>query len=181
MFLTKNEILEELERGRLKIEPFFKSSLGELTYDIALGNEFVFVKTEEVPFIDVEDLQNLKLERVFEDQIILHPKQFVLARSLEWIELPSDILGLISGKSSLARLGIQVESAYLLKPGHTGYVVLEISNRNDVPVKLKAGMLIAQVLFAKVKEVESYLKVGTFKKQERIELPKELKFIKEGT
>ncbi len=173
--LTRGRILERLGKD-LIIEPFHEECLGEITYDISLGPEFVFVEPHYTPIIDPENL-NVRANRIYANQIFLQPHQFVLGRSAEWIELPNDIFVIISGKSSLARIGLEVEAAHVLHPGHKGYVVLEISNRNTVPVKLKEGMLIAQLLFFKTEPVEPYISKGTFGVQNYIELPNKIRFI----
>ncbi|MHA1590740.1 MAG: dCTP deaminase [Candidatus Njordarchaeales archaeon] len=173
--LTKKELLERLEQD-LVIRPFFRESLGEVTYDISLSSEFVFIEPHHTPILDPENL-SVRANRIHANHIYLQPHSFVLGRSLEWIELPNDIMAMISGKSSLARLGIEVEAAYLLHPGHKGYVILEISNRNTIPVKLKTGMLIAQLVFFKVRPVRPYSERGSFGVQTRIELPKRIRFI----
>ena len=178
MILTRDEILSEIKRGRLKIDPFYETSLGEISYDLSLGNEFVFVQPSRTAVIDVTDLSSLKCERIFSDHIILQPHDFVLARSREWIELPTDIVAIVSGKSSLARLGLEVETAYVIAPGHAGYIILEISNRNRVAIKLKRGMLIAQLIFFRLsKPVRQYTDIGQFGIQKEISLPKKLKFV----
>ncbi|MHA1617173.1 MAG: dCTP deaminase [Candidatus Njordarchaeales archaeon] len=175
--LTKKDLLEKLERGELVIDPFFEENLGEITYDITLSSEFVFIEPYHTPILDPENL-NVRANRIHATSIYLQPHVFVLGRSIEWIELPNNIIAMISGKSSLARLGIEVEAAYLLHPGHKGYVILEISNRNTIPVKLKKGLLVAQLLFFKVSPVKSYSETGSFGIQQRIELPRMLKFVK---
>lgn len=174
--LSNKEILERLNKDII-IRPFYREALGEVTYDISLASEFVFVEPHYTPIIDPEKL-NVRANRLFANEIFLQPHQFVLARSEEWIELPNDLIVIISGKSSLARIGLEVEAAHILHPGHKGYVVLEISNRNSVPVKLKRGMLIAQLLFLKTSPVDYYSSIGSFGIQSKIELPKEIKFIK---
>ena len=178
MILTRDEILSEIERGRLKINPFYETSLGEISYDLSLGNEFVFIQPSRTAVIDVTNLSSLKCERILSDYIILQPHDFVLARSQEWIELPTDIVAMVSGKSSLARLGLEVETAYVIAPGHAGYIILEISNRNRVAIKLKKGMLIAQLIFFRLsKPVRRYIDIGQFGIQKEISLPKKLKFV----
>jgi len=174
--LSRHEIMERIGKD-LIIRPFHEECLGEITYDISLAPEFVFVEPHYTPIIDPENL-NVRANRVFANEIFLQPHQFVLGRSAEWIEVPTDLLVLISGKSSLARIGLEVEAAHILHPGHKGYVVLEISNRNSVPVKLKAGMLIAQLLFLRTSPVSPYTEKGIFGVQEMINLPSHIKFLK---
>lgn len=176
LVLSGKEIKERLNKD-LVIRPFHEELLGEVTYDVSLASEFVFVEPHYTPIIDPEKL-NLRANRLYANEIFLQPHQFVLARSEEWIELPNDLLVIISGKSSLARIGLEVEAAHILHPGHKGYIVLEISNRNAVPVKLKKGMLIAQLLFLKTSPVSEYSSIGSFGVQSKIDLPKEIKFVK---
>lgn len=176
MLLTGGRLRDAVEK-RIRIDPFRESNLGPDSYDITLGNEFLRVRSEETGVIDPENL-NVLGERILGREFFLQPGHFVLARSEEWIELPGNILALVSGKSSIARLGLQVHAAAVLHPGHRGYVVLEISNLNTVPFKLVASMKIAQLLFFDVEPVEEYYRQSgsTFGKQERIELPKKLGF-----
>lgn len=179
MILTREEILSLLREGRLRIEPFHEECLGEVSYDITLADEFVFVSPSRTSIVDPENLESLTTERVRASEIILQPHDFVLARSREWIELPPDVMALVSGKSSIARLGLEVETAYILHAGHSGFVVLEIGNRNRVPIKLKAGMTIAQLIFFKLPHpVKPYVKTGTFGVQRTIELPRRISIIK---
>lgn len=55
----------------------------------------------------------------------------------------------LSGKSSLARLGLIVHNtAGLINPGHYLNITFELANMNSVPIVLRPGMEIAQLLFA---------------------------------
>ncbi|RLE79148.1 MAG: dCTP deaminase, partial [Thermoprotei archaeon] len=92
--------------------------------------------------------------------------------------LPSNITAFVSGKSSLARLGLQVHAAALIHPGSRGHVVLEIFNHNNVPIILRKGMAIAQLVFFENNEpIEDYAeRKGLYLNQKRIELPREISF-----
>ena len=79
---------------------------------------------------------------------MIHPGEFVLGRTLEWVELPDDIVARIEGKSSLGRLGLIVHAtAGFVDPGFKGTLTLEITNLTRVPIKLYPGLLIAQLSF----------------------------------
>jgi len=169
--LNRKEILSLVQSGDLIIYPFDESCLSEITYDIKLADEFVAIETHITSTIDPNNLDNVKRVEIKKDEVYLQPHGFILGKSLEWIELPNDVLAMISGKSGLARLGIQVETAYLLQPGHKGYVVLEINNRNLVPIKLRKNMRIAQLLFFKLDEpVRPYHEIGRFGVQRKIRI-----------
>ncbi|MBR9689911.1 MAG: dCTP deaminase [Candidatus Altiarchaeota archaeon] len=162
----------------IKLKPFRDKNLSGVSYDITLDGEFLKLKDEEIALIDPSDIR-LVGERTMARDFILQPGSFVLSKSEEWMELDGNIMSLVSGKSSLARIGLQVHSAAVLHPGHNGHIVLEIKNNNSVPVRLIKGMKIAQLIFFKTSdEVPKYssLKSATFGTQKKIELPKKLGF-----
>jgi dCTP deaminase len=79
---------------------------------------------------------------------VIHPGEFVLGRTLEWVELPDDVVARIEGKSSIGRLGLIVHAtAGFVDPGFKGTLTLEITNLTRVPIKLSPNLLIAQLSF----------------------------------
>ena len=83
-----------------------------------------------------------------DESFVIHPGEFCLGRTLEWVELPDDIVARIEGKSSLGRLGLIVHAtAGFCDPGWKGTLTLELNNLTRVPIKLYPGGLIAQLSF----------------------------------
>lgn len=80
----------------------------------------------------------------------LRPGQFILASTVEWVNIPSMLVGRIEGKSSLARVGIQIHSAGYLDPGFRGNVTLEVVNFSPRSVVIWPGMRIAQLSFSEM-------------------------------
>ena len=87
--------------------------------------------------------------RVDDDEpFILHPGEFVLGQTLEWVELPIDLVARLEGKSSLGRLGLLIHStAGYVDPGWQGNLTLELSNVANLPIALYCGMRIGQISF----------------------------------
>jgi dCTP deaminase len=82
------------------------------------------------------------------DSFVIHPGEFCLGRTLEWVELPDDIVARIEGKSSLGRLGLIVHAtAGFCDPGWKGTLTLELNNLTRVPIILHPGLEIAQLSF----------------------------------
>ncbi|MBM0207634.1 dCTP deaminase [Micromonospora sp. STR1s_5] len=81
----------------------------------------------------------------FGEEFILHPRSFVLGITLEWMRLPSDLGGYVTGKSSLGRRGLVIETAAGIQPGFSGCLALELSNVGEVPLALVPGMQICQI------------------------------------
>ena len=80
---------------------------------------------------------------------ILNPGDFVLMSTNEIINIPNGIIGFVQGRSSIARLGIQIEQAGLCDSGFRGAVTLEIFNETNERIMLFSGMRIAQIYFFK--------------------------------
>ncbi len=79
---------------------------------------------------------------------MLHPGEFVLGQTVEWVELPDDLVARLEGKSSLGRLGLLIHStAGYVDPGWKGTLTLELSNVANLPIALYAGMRIGQISF----------------------------------
>ena len=83
-----------------------------------------------------------------DESFVIHPGEFCLGRTLEWVELPDDIVARIEGKSSSGRLGLIVHAtAGFCDPGWKGTLTLELNNLTRVPIKLYPGLPIAQLSF----------------------------------
>ncbi len=78
--------------------------------------------------------------------IVIPPGGFVLCRSVEHFAIPDDVSVVVVGKSTYARCGIIV-NVTPLEAGWRGYVTIELSNTNTVPVKVYANEGIAQCIF----------------------------------
>ena len=86
----------------------------------------------------------------FGEPFILHPNNFVLGITLEWMRLPSDLGAYVTGKSSLGRRGLIIETAAGIQPGFSGCLALELSNVGEVPLALVPGMEICQIFLHEV-------------------------------
>lgn len=81
----------------------------------------------------------------FGDEFVLHPGRFVLGVTLEWLSLPPSLSGYVTGKSSLGRHGLIIETAAGIHPNFTGCLTLELANCGEVPLTLSPGMTICQI------------------------------------
>lgn len=85
------------------------------------------------------------------DHFLLRRGDFLLATTLEYIELPADLVARVEGKSSLGRRGLMVHvTAGFIDPGFKGNITLEMMNLSPRPIALKIGMRICQLSFEKV-------------------------------
>lgn len=81
----------------------------------------------------------------FGRDFVLHPGRFVLGVTLEWLTLPTTLSGYVTGKSSLGRHGLVIETAAGLHPNFSGCLTLELANVGEVPLAISPGMEICQI------------------------------------
>src|SRR4051812_47730326 len=126
MTLLHNEALRELMattkafEDRLLVTPLLdEAQVGEASIDLRLGTEFLLLRRTRQPGLDVDapDFQvqvaNL-YERIvipFGEGLWLHPQQFALGATLEFIRLPKTHGAYVLGRSSWGRLGLLVATA----------------------------------------------------------------------
>jgi len=155
MIYSDRDIKRLLTEGRIIVQPApdLETQLGSCSLDLRLSNEFSVFEYNKHPFIDVRDNKAsrdvMKPITVDDDQpFVLHPGSFVLAITIEHVELPDDIVARLEGRSSLGRLGIIVHAtASIIDPGWRGRIVLELANHGQMPVALYPGMRVCSVTF----------------------------------
>ncbi len=154
MFLSDTDIRKSVESGAVVIQPFDESKLQVASYDVTLGNEFEIVDRHSLEASDpVKKIYPTTRKIIVQDgeMFVLHPGENVLGKQKEFIGVDLEHLILLSGKSSLARIGLVVHNtAMLFNPGHKFYPTFELVNSSNVPIILRPGMDIAQLLFAKL-------------------------------
>jgi dCTP deaminase len=152
--LSDRDIRAALQAGRVRIDPYDASCLQPSSVDLHLDADFRVFRNNRYPYIDVRAPQPDLTEPVTiqeDEQFILHPNEFVLGQTLEWVELPDDLVARIEGKSSLGRLGLLIHStAGYVDPGWKGNLTLELSNVANLPIALYRGMKIGQISFFKM-------------------------------
>ena len=151
MLLSDGDIRKQLEAGRIGLEPLDMKLLQPSSMDVRLDRFFRLFDNHKYPFIDPREEQD-ELTRFVEvasdEPFILHPGEFVLGSTFEYVKLPNDIAARLEGKSSLGRLGLLTHStAGFVDPGFQGHVTLELSNVATLPIKLWPGMKIGQLCF----------------------------------
>jgi dCTP deaminase len=167
MFLSDIDIKKEIKNGRIVLRPFTEEQLQPVSYDIRLGNKFIVNEESKTHIIDpMKKVYAKTREMTVKDgeEFVLHPSVSVLAVSKEFFGSDHFLIQ-IGGKSSLARIGLMIHNtAGIINPGHFLNVTLELSNQNNVPIIIRPGMPIAQIMFSMLSSPpsQSYKDVGRF-------------------
>ncbi len=133
---------------------------GSASVDLRLGCWFMVLRQSRIPVLDVlkegkeipseSDLTEYRYIP-FSAYFILHPRNFVLGGTLEWIRLPNDLAGYVIGRSSWGRHGLVIATATGVHPGFTGCLTLELTNLGETPITLRPGVEICQLFLHEVR------------------------------
>lgn len=148
MILSDITLTEMLRTGELKMSPLTEAQIQPASIDIRLGDTFSIVEDSSSGIITLES--EISYKTIKTDTYLLLPGQFVLATTMEYIELPDDLTAFVEGRSSLGRMGLFIQNAGWVDPGFKGEITLELFNANRCAIELKAGRRVGQLVFAKM-------------------------------
>ena len=154
MVLSDRSIRDEIEAGRIVVDPFDAGLVQPSSIDVRVDRQFRVFHNGRYTHIDVrepmEELTEL-VEPAEGEPFILHPGEFVLGQTLERVTLPNDLVARLEGKSSLGRLGLLIHStAGFVDSGFSGNLTLELSNVANLPITIYYGMPIGQISFMRM-------------------------------
>ena len=166
--MIKPFVNKQVRKGKIS---FGLSSYG---YDARVSNEFKIFTNVNSEIVDPKNFKPTNFVTKESEECIIPPNSFVLARTVEYFKIPSDVLVICLGKSTYARCGIIV-NVTPLEPGWEGHVTLEFSNTTPLPAKIYANEGVAQFIFLKGNEKPdvSYAdRNGKYMGQKGVTLPK---------
>jgi len=151
MLMSDRDIRASIEAGQIGLEPLDMGLLQPSSFDVRLDRFFRLFDNHKYAYIDpAEEMSELTrfVEVAAAEAFILHPGEFVLGSTYEFVTLPDNIAARLEGKSSLGRLGLLTHStAGFVDPGFNGHVTLELANVSNLPIKLWPGMKVGQLCF----------------------------------
>jgi dCTP deaminase len=149
--LSDGTIRRLIADGTITIDPWDPALVQPASVDLRLGHSFRVFHNYRTSAIDLRDPPTNLTEPITigeDEPFVIHPGEFCLGATLEYVAIPDDIVARIEGKSSLGRLGLIVHAtAGFCDPGWKGTLTLELNNLTRVPIKLWAGLPIAQLSF----------------------------------
>ena len=170
MILTDQEILNYMDKGLIKIEPFNLSCLGTNSYDVHLGSTLALYESD---VLDAKAHNKIKTFEIPDEGYVLTPDQFYLGVTQEYTETHAHV-PFLEGKSSIGRLGIDIHAtAGKGDVGFCNYWTLEISVKK--PVRIYKGMPIGQLIYFEIKGdiINAYNKKTSAKYNDKTALPVE--------
>jgi dCTP deaminase len=166
----------------IRIEPFAESEprkgvisygVSSYGYDVRVSRRFKVFTNARCAVVDPKNFDPASFVDIEGDFCLIPPNSFALAETVEYLEIPRDVLAICVGKSTYARCGIIV-NVTPLEPEWRGKVTIEISNTTPLPAKIYAGEGIAQILFLRAEancSVSYADKQGKYQDQAGLTLP----------
>ena len=183
MAIMPDSWIKEMAKSHDMINPFVANQnrngvisygLSSYGYDARVADEFKVFTNVNNAMVDPKNFSDDSFIQRNDDNCIIPPNSFVLARTIEYFKIPRDVLVVCLGKSTYARCGIIV-NVTPLEPEWEGHVTLEFSNTTPLPAKVYANEGACQFLFLKGDSVcdTSYLdRSGKYMRQHGVTLPK---------
>ena len=142
MILTDEQILAEMERGTIVIEPYDRSCLGTNSYDVHLGR---YLATYRDRVLDARKHNEIEVFEIPAEGFVLEQNTLYLGGTEEYTETHAHV-PFLEGKSSVGRLGIDIHAtAGKGDVGFCNYWTLEISV--SMPVRVYYGMPVGQLIY----------------------------------
>ncbi len=157
MFLSHNSIEQYIDDKKIIIKPEFnKKNIRPAGIRIHLAKEILIPEPNQT--VEIRKPQNLKYKEIdiTREEFYLEPGQFILGATYEAIRTPPNIIGILDGRSTIARLGITTHITASIIDGTVlkvpQVIVLEIKNVGNFRVRLKFKDPIAMLVFTELKE-----------------------------
>lgn len=160
--LTGNEILKQIKKGNIGIEPFDINCLNPNSYNVHLANK--------LKVYDNNAVLDLKTQNNYFKEIIIPSEGFILLPNTLYIGATKEVISSdkfissIDGRSSIGRLGMQIHlTAGFGDIGFHGTYTLEITVVQ--PVRIYPDFQVAQVHFEKPDGKIDFLYKGRYQGQ----------------
>ncbi len=170
MLLCKEDLLDAMAPAtpiaeRLVVTPLLdrETQVGPASIDLRLGSEFLLTRRVEGASIDPASADQHGIEDTQERTTVplgkpfwLHPQQFALGATLEFVRMPPHLGAYVVGRSSWGRIGLIVATAILVQPGYHGSLTLELVNAGEGPIALYPGLRVAQLTVHRIDSATHY-------------------------
>lgn len=169
MILSDIDLRNYISNGRLRVEPFNDEIVRENGLDLRIGGEIGRMRAVD----EVFDTHGSDVERFYElergDSFVIKPHEHVLLHTLEYVSLPSDLMGFVNLRSSYARIGLTLPPT-IVDASFEGQLTIELIG-GEFPVRLYKFDRFLHVVFAKLTSPVDRPYAGRYQGQRGVRLP----------
>jgi len=117
-------------------------------FDLRLAEAYT-IKGEG--YLGVEERKTCEIETVnpgiVNPGIEIKPGDFYLVKTIEKVNVPDNLVGILKPRSTLQRMGLFLRTTQIA-PGYSGELTFALKNEGPATVKIEIGARIAHVIFA---------------------------------
>lgn len=146
----------------LVIEPLEAKQIQPASVDLRISGEMLMIRGKEIIFEKEQEY-----DKSDGNEVRIPAKTHAIIRSLEHVELPKDVAGMMKLRSSLSRVGLMLNNAGWVDPGFNGTLSLSVFNANDCPIRIAKGTRFAQLILMKL-DCESSGYAGRYSGQKAV-------------
>lgn len=149
--LCDKDVYMAIANRQLNIDPLIRNNVQPGSVDLTLHNKIEVM--ELPPRIDFSAISSPELKSfrkeidITETGYELKPGDFVTGYSEELLELPKNVVGKLSNRNSLVRVGLDAAISSFANPGFKGRKTIVIRNFGPSTLILRPGMRICQITF----------------------------------
>ena len=146
--LSDKKIMDLMKEEEIIIKPFKRENLGPNSYDLTLSKKAKFIAAMADPFDLTSDniIDYMEISLPF----VLKPGRILVFMTNEIVGCKTKTLGIISQRSSLARLPLVINFSNLLDTGFVGVLSGAMINQTDFNLYIKPDIRILQIMFESV-------------------------------
>ena len=154
MFLGVDKLLELVHSKKL-VENLSERELTNpegTGFDLRLGEVFTTSGKGYLGITDRETAPVTSLKAYNPNNIqsiVIKPGDFYLIKTIETVNVPDNLVGILKPRSTMHRMGLFVRTTQI-SPGYSGELTFALKNEGPVEVKIDLGARIAHVMFAQV-------------------------------
>lgn len=161
MFLGVDKLLDLVKSKKL-VEGLCQRELSEpegCGFDLRVAE---FFRIKDQGYLGIEQRKTCQIELVAsvhsgpkkKKEIILQPGDFYLVKTMETVNMPRNLVGILKPRTSLQRMGILLRTAQVA-PGYAGPLTFAMVNVGPCQVRLEMGARIVHIMFARVEGASS--------------------------
>ena len=142
-------IIPDIELRKLVEQGYLPKGLniGPSSVDLTLADSFSWPNPQKKQIVLGEAVEH---EQIQTSSFVLEPNHFILASTAESIKVPVNMAAYVEGRSSIGRLGLQIQNAGFIDAGFHGQITLELENQSAFPIVLQAGVRVCQIVFVQM-------------------------------
>jgi len=146
MIVSDETLRRMIAEKSIVVEPIEPYQVQPASIDLRLGRSFLKIDENTLDALSLDsELPYVSIEK---EEIVIPPHSFLLATTVEFIKLPTNVTAFVEGRSSIGRIGLFIQNAGWVDPGFEGNITLELFNANRLPIRLTSGRRICQIVFA---------------------------------